>query len=127
MAKTTDNSADNNNPSNRGRFQTGQSGNPRGRPRGSRTLRTELAQILKERIGVSEAGKRKRISRQQALLLKLLEKALRGDIRAASTIIGFVLKLEPKTAEQAAPNRALSVDDNEIIADFLRRNQPSNS
>lgn len=119
--------ADKDNPSDRGRFKPGCSGNPRGRPKGSRSLRSELAGILKERIGVREGGKHKRISRQHALLLKLLEQALGGDIRAASTIINNVLKLEPQGTEQVAPDRTLSDDDNEIVADFLRRNQPSNS
>jgi hypothetical protein len=41
--------------------------------------------------------------------------------------MGIVLKLEPQAPEQAVHNEALSDDDNEIIADFLRRNQPSNS
>jgi hypothetical protein len=112
--------------SDRGRFRPGRSGNPRGRPKGSRSLRSELAGILKERIGVREGGKHKRISRQHALLLKLLEQALGGDIRAASTIINNQLKLEPQGPEQAAPDRTLSDDDAEIVADFLRRNQPSN-
>lgn len=68
-------SADKDNPSDRGRFKPGRSGNPRGRPKGSRSLRSELAGILKERIGVREGGKHKRISRQHALQLKLLEQA----------------------------------------------------
>ena len=114
-------------PSDRGRFRPGRSGNPRGRPKGPRSIRSELAGILKERIGVREGGKHKRISRQHALLLKLLEKALGGDIRAATTIINNMLKLEPQGPEQAVPEGNLSVDDREIVADFLRRNQPSNS
>ena len=39
------------------------------------------------------------------------------------TIIGLLVKLEPKAAEQAAPSETLSDDDNEIVADFLRRHQ----
>ena len=114
------------NPPDRGRFKPGRSGNPRGRPKGSRSLRNELAGILKERIAVREGGKHRRISRQHAMLLKLLEKALGGDIRAASTIINNVLKIEPQGPEQAVPEGDLSADDHEIVADFLRRNQPSN-
>ena len=84
-------------------------------------------QILQGRIAVRESGKRKRITRQQAVLLSLLEKALRGDIRAASAILSIMLKLEPQGPEQAAPDGTLSDDDNEIVADFLRRHQTSNS
>ena len=82
--------------------------------------------ILKERIGVRESGKRKRITRQEAMLLTLLEKALRGDVRAASTIMNIVLRLEPNEPEKAAPDEALAEDDIEIVAAFLRRNQHSN-
>jgi hypothetical protein len=104
----------------------GRSGNPRGRPTGSHTLRTELEQILKQQIAVRESGKRKRLTRRQALLLSLLERALRGDVRAATAVMTIALKLQPNGAEQAAPVD-LSEDDHEIVADFLRRNQPSNS
>jgi hypothetical protein len=76
---------------------------------------------------VREAGKQKRISRQQALLLRLLEKALSGDVRAASTIMTIMLKLEPKPNEQVVRDDSISDDDHEIVADFLRRNTPPNS
>ncbi len=117
----------NKNPPRKGRFKPGASGNPGGRPKGSRNMRTELTQILKEQIAVRESGKRKRITRQEAMLLTVLEKALRGDMKAASTIMNIVLKFEPNAPELAAPDGPLSEVDSEIVADFLRRNQPCNS
>ena len=42
------------------RFKPGQSGNPRGRPSGTRNLRTDLAEELAERIAISEGGRRQR-------------------------------------------------------------------
>ncbi len=123
MTKITDEASKSDGHSNKGQFRPGRSGNPRGRPKGPLTLRSELEQILKERIGVREGGKQKRISRREALFLKLVEQALHGDLKAASTIIGLLVKLEPKAAEQAAPSETLSDDDNEIVADFLRGHQ----
>jgi hypothetical protein len=57
-------------------FAPGASGNPRGRPKGSRNLRTDLAQLMKKTVAVRENGKRRRISRQEAMLLSLYDKAL---------------------------------------------------
>jgi hypothetical protein len=52
----------------------GTSGYPRGRKKGSRNLRTDLTQMLRQLIAIREDGKRKRITRQQAMLLSLFEK-----------------------------------------------------
>jgi uncharacterized protein DUF5681 len=128
MSKIPDESgAGSRKPPRKGQFKLGASGNPGGRPKGSRTLRAELMKILKERIAVRESGKRKQITRQEAMLLTLLEKALRGDVRAASMIMNIVLRLEPNESEKAAPDEALAEDDIEIVAAFLRRNQLSNT
>ena len=40
------------------RFRPGQSGNPRGRPRGARNLSTIVATALNERVAVNENGRR---------------------------------------------------------------------
>ena len=61
------------------------------------------------------------------MLKAIFDEALRGDIRAASTIFGTTIKLGVDAPEQNGPDGALSDDDNEIVADFLRRNLPSDS
>ncbi len=64
------------------RFQPGQSGNPKGRPRGSRNFRTDLKSTLSKPVKVNQDGKPCKISTQAAALLRLREKALGGDPRA---------------------------------------------
>ncbi|MBV6489591.1 MAG: hypothetical protein GHHEDOFH_03587 [Pseudorhodoplanes sp.] len=101
-------------------FKPGQSGNPRGRPKGTRNLGTDLKDILGRRVSIREDGKERRISRQEALLLSLYNKALRGDVRAATAIINMLSKLAPASAKPPeAPS--LSQNDERILADFLRR------
>lgn len=102
------------------RFKPGHSGNPSGRPKGARNLGSDLADIIGRRIKVREDGKERRISRQEALLLSLYDKALRGDVRAATAIISMLSKLAPAHVEtpEAPP---LSQNDEHILADFLRR------
>ena len=58
------------------RFKPGQSGNPKGRPKGTINLKTDLMEELSERISVSEGGKPKKLSKQRALLKSLVAKAI---------------------------------------------------
>ena len=50
------------------RFKKGQSGNPKGRTRGTRNLKTDLRELLQEKVVVREGERPVRISTQQALL-----------------------------------------------------------
>jgi hypothetical protein len=103
-------------------FSEGQSGNPRGRPKGTRNLRSDLAQLMKKSVVVRENGKPRRISGQQAMLLSLYDKALRGDLKAATSLIGMVQKLDPSAGEPVQ-DRTLSESDEAILENFLRHNQ----
>jgi hypothetical protein len=102
------------------RFKAGQSGNPRGRPKGSRDLKTDLNDLMKKRITVREDGETRNISRQEAVLISLFSKAARGDVRASTTLINMVMKLNPETDEQPQSTDT-SDNDKWIIDDFLRR------
>lgn len=108
------------NPPRSHRFKPGQTGNPRGRPRGTRNLWTDLTQLLKKRIPVREDGETRHISRQEAILLSLYSKAVRGDVRAIMSILTMLMKLEPATASKPDQDE-VSQRDQEIIEDYLRR------
>jgi Family of unknown function (DUF5681) len=87
------------------RFKPGESGNPQGRPKGAKNLRTELAEELQERIALREGGERRMVSKQRALVKRLMERALQGDTRAASLIVTMVARFLDQTEEedQATP------------------------
>jgi hypothetical protein len=63
------------------RFQPGQSGNPRGRPRETKNALTLLRKVLQERIIVSENGRRKSVTKGHALTIQLVNSALQGKFR----------------------------------------------
>jgi hypothetical protein len=69
------------------RFHKGQSGNPKGRRKGSRNMATLLEQALNERVVVTENGKRKTITKLEAMLKQLANKAASGDHRAIKLLM----------------------------------------
>ncbi len=63
-------------------FKQGQSGNPKGRRKGVLNFRTDVRETLKAPVAITEGGLKRTVSTQGALLLRLREKALKGDPRA---------------------------------------------
>ena len=108
-------------PPKSGQFRAGQSGNPRGRPKGARNLKSDLDKILRKRIRIRENGETREISRQEAILLSLFNKAMQGgDVRAANAIVAMVLKLNPAVPADEAPEE-VSESDRAIIEDYIKR------
>ena len=69
------------------RFKNGRSGNPKGRPKGSRNFSTDAKNMLREPVALTGNGKRKKVSTQLAALMRLRAKALSGDARALDKFI----------------------------------------
>ena len=82
------------------RFRKGRSGNPRGRPRGARGVGPLLDEALAQEVTVTEGGKTTRISKREALILSLITKAIKGDMRAAAQTLRLI------EAYEDAPKRA---------------------
>ena len=76
-------------PPKHSRFKQGHSGNPGGRPKNRRNMSTVLKEVLQERVNVTLNGKRRKVSTETAILLRLREKALAGDLRSISTIFSL--------------------------------------
>ena len=64
------------------RFRKGTSGNPNGRPRGTRNLATVLQRTLKEKVIINESGVRKTVTKLEAAVKQLVNKAASGDLVA---------------------------------------------
>ena len=106
------------------RFKKGLSGNPAGRVKSVRNLKTELGEELAEVIQIREQGKTKKITKERALIKAQMAKAAQGDTKAASLIIDMVFKLfHPGVVPESPP--PLSEEDRAIIdGHFQRRQSP---
>src|SRR5882757_1806112 len=86
------------------RFEKGKSGNPRGRPRGARNLKTDVMEELREYIVVREGEHPRRISKQRAIIKSLVNRTLKGDSRAAHTLMSVVFRTLDPEAESLPPS-----------------------
>ncbi|WP_312733852.1 DUF5681 domain-containing protein [Brevundimonas sp.] len=105
------------------RFKPGQSGNPNGRPKGSKNLMTLLDQALDQKVAGTINGVPTRISRREAAMLRLADKAAGGDLKALYLL--FKLDREARGAPvdaggaDTASNEIPSASYDEIVANYL--------
>jgi uncharacterized protein DUF5681 len=92
------------------RFQKGRSGNARGRPKGVQSFARLAIQVFNEKIAIKENGERRIITKQQAALKQLANKAASGDARA----IRDMLRLQAAIAAiEAAEHRVVRAEQRE--------------
>jgi Family of unknown function (DUF5681) len=84
-------------PPQRTRWKPGQSGNPKGRPKGARSLATIFHQALNQKIEIREKGKTRKITAIEGMAKQLVHQALKGDIKA----VAFLLAKEPEISQAA--------------------------
>jgi hypothetical protein len=67
------------------RFKKGTSGNPRGRPKHSKNLKTIIRDTLTSKVTVREGERTRRVSVLEGIVLRQVEAALKGNEKAALT------------------------------------------
>ncbi len=103
------------------RFQPGRSGNPRGRPKGTRNLKTDLMEELGEKILVREGEQSRRVSKQRAVVKTLVTRTLKGDARAASLLTSMMMRLLDTGEGAPEVTETLHDDEREILQAFAGR------
>lgn len=102
-------------PPQHSRFQPGRSGNPRGKQKGVRNFGSDVKRTLEVPVSLNEQGRARRVSTQEAALLRLREKALKGDARSIVQILELAKIFNNSTAVEAVGNEALAAEDQAIL------------
>jgi hypothetical protein len=77
------------NPPKHSQFKKGTSGNKKGRPKGTKNLATLFHNELNKRVVISENGQRRTITKAQAAIMQLINKAATGDAKAIQATINI--------------------------------------
>jgi hypothetical protein len=102
------------------RFQKGRSGNPTGRPRGRKNMATLLSAALDASIIVVENGRRKKITKREAIVTQLVNKSASADLKATQIVLAMLRELEA-LADGDAESAAFTEADKEIIGRIQAR------
>ena len=78
-------------------FRKGESGNPNGRPKGSKNVHALFDKICEEMIAVNGATGPRKMSKLRAGITQLVNKAARGDLKA----IGMLMQWKKEIGELA--------------------------
>lgn len=102
------------------RFQPGQSGNPKGRPKGARNISSTARDALERAINVKEKGKWRKTTVRKAAFHRLAEKAAAGDVKALQCLLSLEsVERLPRTED--GDMQPLSARDLELLQRYFDR------
>ena len=103
------------------RFGKGQSGNPRGRPPGAKSFTTLLDEALNERVLVAENGGRRKVSKRQAIVTQLVNRAATANFRALTILLDFVRDSERQTEPISSQTAEFSEAEERVLEQLRAR------
>ncbi len=108
-------------PPHKNRFQKGKSGNPNGRPKKSRNLKTLIKKEMESMILIQENGETKNLSKIEAIVKGLFSNALKQDPKAIRTLLPILLQMSNNEEELQSLNKNIMNDeaDFKILERFL--------
>jgi hypothetical protein len=100
------------------RFKPGQSGNPKGKKKGTRNFSSQVMTTLQMPVVLTDSGKPRKVTTSEAALLRLREKALKGDGQSLDRLLGLC-----RQYGEEVPAAAQQVNDEDaaILADYAAR------
>lgn len=110
-------------PPKKHQWRVGQSGNPRGRPKGVQNEKTVLQALLRRKIPVQHNGKRGKISFLEAMYLRFADEALRGDTKAASFLLARAEANGAKFEAPDLPKDTAKMTAEELLTELKNRNR----
>ena len=101
-------------------FRKGASGNPKGRPKGAKSMSSILTKVGRERVKMTVNGRTRFITKQEAYVLQLMTKAATGDLRAGRDLM-TALRLFPEPEELPESSAVLTERDEAVLRSICER------
>ena len=108
-------------------FKQGLSGNAKGRPKGAKNFATVIEEELRARIEVTENGKRKRITKREAIAKQTVNRAAAGDPKATSTLLNEARFQDSQSQLPIIQTPLLGPEDQTVMDNILQRIRSSQS
>ena len=107
-------------PPRKGQFKPGQSGNLRGRPKGSKNIRTYVNEHLNKKIPIIEGGKTRKVSRAEAIAIQLVNQAAKGEPKGLAAIMSLTREFDTAVGE-LRPNVLARAEDAVVLEGIIAR------
>lgn len=105
-------------PPKHGQIKPGEVRNKRGKARGTRSLKNDVREILNMPVPLNDPGKKRKVTTRKAALLKLREKALKGDSRSLDRLLEYAREHDLEEGLVASTGSLLD-EDQPILAHAL--------
>ena len=104
-------------PPTKSQFRPGQSGNPKGRPRGANGEGTIFRQVISTKVSMSVRGKVRQVPLLEAVWMRIAGDALKGNSKAATLLLS-----RSRLLEEATPmSPELDQDDQQVLQSYYRQ------
>jgi hypothetical protein len=103
------------------RFKKGRSGNPKGRPVGQKNMNSLITRALNRSVTVTENGRRKKVTKREAIVMQLVNKSASADLTAIRMLFGLLSDNPTENQGSVAPEVNLGETDRLIMERFRQR------
>jgi Family of unknown function (DUF5681) len=104
------------------RFKPGQSGNPKGRPRRHRNVRTILEETLNQKVKIRGGERTRRVTKLEAFVETTVNGALNRDPKAQASLMAMMRSAGMMDeVPEAGHSEPFTNNDALLLDDFLRR------
>jgi flagellar hook-basal body complex protein FliE len=103
------------------RFKPGVSGNPSGRPKRAKNLTTLVHEALNEPVIVAENGRRRKLSKRQAIIKQLINRSAQGDLKATQMLLGVMQEIERRQEATDPAATTFDAGDEKVLEQLITR------
>jgi len=112
------------NPPVKNQFKKGQSGNPKGKPKGLKSLKTTFEEVLRQSVRIRQGDQKMLLTRQHAMFMAMTNKAMQGDPKAYEMVLKTAEKLHilspaPSGAGAGSPSPFAWTEEDESLRPYL--------